>query len=69
MEWEQKLGAEKYNELKEALTVLLNVECRDLLPSGIIDRGYPQHQELRQRILELWSKDRNMDNLWQVLMA
>ncbi len=68
-EWEAKLGAQKYNEIKEALTVLLNVECKDLLPEGLIDKGYPQHQELRQRILELWSKDRNMDNLWHTLVA
>lgn len=69
IEWEDKLGAQKYNEIKEALTILLNVECKDLLPEGITDKGYPQHQELRQRILEIWSKDRNMDNLWQALVA
>lgn len=69
IEWESKLGAQKYNEVKEALTVLLNVECKDLLPEGLTDKGYPQHQELRQRILELWSKDRNMDNLWNTLVS
>lgn len=69
IEWEPKLGPQKYNEIKEALTVLLNVECKDLLPEGLIDKGYPQHQELRQRILELWSKDRNMDNLWNILVS
>lgn len=67
IEWEEKLGARRYNEIKEALSVLLNVECKDLLPDGLTDKGYPQHQELRQRILELWSKERNMDKLWQVL--
>ncbi len=67
-EWEKKLGAQKYNELKEALTALLNIECKDLLPEGIIDRGYPQHQELRQKILDIWSKKRDMDNLWQSLV-
>lgn len=69
VEWEAKLGESKYNELKEALTVLLNVECKDLLPEGISDRGYPQHQELRARILELWSKEKNMDTLWQTLVV
>lgn len=69
LEWQAKLGALKYNEIKEALTVLLNVECKDLLPEGTTDKGYPQHQELRQRILELWSKDKNMDNLWHALVA
>lgn len=69
IEWEKKLGAQKYNEIKEALTVLLNVECKDLLPQGVEDKGYPQHKELREKILELWSKDRNMDNLWETLVA
>ncbi len=69
IEWERKLGAEKYNEIKEALTVLLNVECKDLLPEGVLDKGYPQHQELRQKILDIWSKEQNMDNLWQALVA
>ncbi len=61
---EEKLGKEKYNELKEALTVLLNVECGDLLPEEIIDTGYPQHQELREKILDHWRKDKNIQNLW-----
>ncbi|MEK7505709.1 MAG: hypothetical protein AAB597_02335 [Patescibacteria group bacterium] len=61
---EQKLGKQKYNEIKEALTVLLNVECKDLLPEGINDSGYPQHQELRQQIVEFWNKDKNINKLW-----
>ena len=63
----EKLGKEKYNDLKEALTVLLNVEFRDLLPEGIIDAGYPQHKELRDKILKFWEKDRNIINLWNYL--
>ena len=69
IEWEQKLGGAKYNEIKESLTVLLNSECKDLLPKGIIDKGYSQHQELREKILDIWSKERNMDKLWQVLVS
>lgn len=64
---EDKLGKQKYNDQKEALTVLLNVECKDLLPDGMTDAGYPQHQEIRQRILEYWEKDRNIINLWDYL--
>jgi hypothetical protein len=67
--WQEKLGPVKYNEIKEALTVLLNVECAELLPEGEKDYGYAQHQELRTKILETWSKERNMDNLWQMLIA
>ena len=63
----EKLGVQKYNDLKEALTVLLNVECKDLLPEGIPDMGYPQHKELREKIVEFWKKDKNINNLWEYL--
>jgi|SRR3989344_2106004 len=66
---EEKLGKQKYNDLKESLTVLLNVECKDLLPEGVVDIGYPQHQEIRQQILEYWEKDRNIKNLWNHLSS
>lgn len=69
IEWQEKLGAQKYNEIKESLTVLLNVECKDLLPEDITDNGYPQHQELREKILSIWSQDKNMDRLWHALVV
>ncbi len=65
---EDKLGKQKYNDLKEALTVLLNVECRDLLPDGMTDAGYFQHQEIRQRILQHWVGDRSIQDLWNYLV-
>ncbi len=65
---EEKLGKQKYNDLKEALTVLLNVECKDLLTEGMIDTGYPQHQEIREKIIAYWEKDRNIKNLWNYLV-
>ncbi len=46
-----KHGAKVSNDMKEALTVLLNEEFSDLMP-GIQDIGYPQHQELRATILK-----------------
>jgi len=61
---EEKLGKQKYNEIKESLTVLLNIECADLLPPGIVDAGYPQHQELRGRIVEFWNSNKDMHALW-----
>ncbi len=64
---EERLGKQKYNDLKESLTVLLNLECGDLLPQGILDNGYPQHQELREQIVQFWNKDRSMNNLWKYL--
>ncbi len=66
---EEKLGKQKYNDLKESLTVLLNVECKDLLPEGVTDAGYPQHTEMRAKILEFWEKDRNIRNLWEYLTS
>jgi hypothetical protein len=62
---ELRLGREKYNDLKEALTVLLNVECRHLLPPDELDRGYAKHQVLRTKILELWEQNQNLDHVWK----
>ncbi len=64
VEWEEKIGAQKYNEIKESLTVLLNVECKELLPKDVYDRGYDQHQELRQKILQLWTEGKNIEEIW-----
>lgn len=61
----EKLGPEKYNDIKEALTVLLNVECKHLLRAGEEDKGYPQHKELRNRILELWKQKPDIDYVWE----
>lgn len=68
-EWEDKLGKQKYNEIKEALTVLLNVECKDLLPDGVTDNGYPQHKELREKILALWEEEKDIHKLWNNLIS
>ena len=64
---EEKLGKQKYNDLKESLTVLLNKECADLFPIDFTDKGYPQHKELREKILKFWSNDKNVFNLWKYL--
>ncbi len=53
-EYLDKIGAEKYNIIKESLTVILNLECKDLLPEK--DLGYPNHQELREKI-SMWHKE------------
>jgi len=63
---EKRLGKEKYNDLKEALTVLLNTECANLLPEGVLDNGYPQHAELRIAMLDFWQNGagRDIRELW-----
>lgn len=62
---EEKLGKQKYNNVKEALTVLLNEECGDLMPDGIYDKGYPQHQELREKIKRLWNEQKDIYWIWK----
>ncbi len=61
---EEKLGKIKYNDLKESLTVLLNVECKDLMVEGKTDDGYPRHAEIRRQILNFWEKERDIHKLW-----
>ncbi len=60
----KKLGDAKYNDKKEALSVLLNETCADLM-AGEIDRGYPQHQELRNIMKEQWQKTHDINIVWQ----
>jgi hypothetical protein len=62
-EVEQKIGVAKYNDIKESLTILLNIECSDLM-GGKIDMGYPQHQELRKKFAEIWNKTKDIDEVW-----
>lgn len=65
---EEKLGSQKYNNLKESLTVLLNTECKNLLPEGVLDKGYPQHKETREKISKFWDKNKNIFDLWEFLI-
>ena len=44
------------NDIKESLTVLLNIEFKNLM-GGEIDKGYPQHQEMRKKISTLWREE------------
>jgi len=58
---ERKIGKEKTADLKEALTVLLNLEFKDLWFAE--DKGYDKHRELRKFIAEEWLKEKSFDNL------
>jgi len=53
------VSKEKLNDIKEALTVIFNIDFSDLM-NGDIDRGYPQHQELRAEIGRLWSQSKDI---------
>ncbi len=52
----------QYNDIKESLTDLLNVEFKDLL-DGAVDKGYPQHQEMRANIRSLWEIEKDINKL------
>ncbi|MBR9705733.1 hypothetical protein GOV14_01740 [Candidatus Pacearchaeota archaeon] len=58
---EEKLGCDKTGDLKEALTVLLNLEFKDILFGH--DRGYDCHQELRKYLAQEWEKNKDFDVL------
>lgn len=66
---EEKLGKTRYNDLKEALTVLLNIECKDLMSEDKSDRGYPQHIALREQILHFWQNEKDIQKLWDHLIV
>ena len=60
----EKIGSQKYNDIKESLTVLLNIECADLM-GGVVDAGYSQHQDLRKGIADMWKKTKDIEKVWE----
>ena len=60
---EKEIGNKKTHDLKEALTVLLNLEFRDLW--FVEDNGYEIHKELRNFIADEWKKEKDFEILLQ----
>lgn len=60
-EVEKEIGNKKTSDLKEALTVLLNIEFRGLWYAP--DKGYEMHKELRDFIAKEWEKKKDFDIL------
>jgi hypothetical protein len=58
---EKQIGKEKTHDLKEALTVLLNLEFKDLW--FVEDKGYEMHKELRNFIANEWKKEKDFEVL------
>lgn len=54
-----RITKECFNDVKESLTELLNIEFQDLL-DGAHDDGYPQHQEIRHVIRETWNETKDI---------
>jgi len=57
----KEIGDKKTHDIKEALTILLNLEFIDLW--GVVDRGYPNHQKLREYIKKQWKKKKDFNIL------
>lgn len=66
-EIEKQIGKDKAHDLREALTVLLNLEFKDLLVG--FDEGYGQHKELRNFIVQEWTKEKDFDKLLEKCVA
>lgn len=56
-----------YNDIKESLTELLNLEFSDLM-NGKRDEGYLQHQDMRAEIQKIWPVHKNISELIQKLL-
>ena len=56
---EKVYGKKIFNDIKESLTVLLNIEFQDIL-KGVKDLGYPQHQKLRKLIEKKYKQSGNI---------
>lgn len=57
----KKISYEKFHDLKEALTVLLNIEFKDLQIGE--DKGYLQHKKFREFITSEWEKRKDFEIL------
>ena len=62
---EEKIGKEKTSDLKEALTILLNLEFRDLWFVEDKGKSSEEQQKLREFIKKGWSKEKNYKSLLQ----
>lgn len=56
-----KIGEKNTSNLKEALTVLLNIEFKDLW--FVEDSGYKDHEKLREFIVKHWKKEKDFKKL------
>ena len=57
----KEVGEKEAHNIKEAMTVLLNIEFKDLISGE--DGGYPMHEELRNFIKKEWLEEKDFDEL------
>lgn len=55
----KRITDQHYNDVKESLTELLNVEFGDLLGEAQ-DDGYPQHQKMREIVRQTWLETKDI---------
>ena len=62
-QWQKKfsLKDDQMWAVKEATTVLLNVEAEDLMFS--LDKGYPDHKKIRLKIKNDWNRYKNFEKV------
>jgi len=61
------ISKERYYEIKESLTEILNLEFKDLLNSKV-DKGYTPHQEIRREIRKLWTEKKDIRKIVDKLL-
>jgi len=61
-----KIEPTRFNDIKESLTVLLNIEFPNLI-GGVEDTGYPQHQAMRQEIIKMRQEGLSVDEIVHIL--
>lgn len=57
----KELNKKEFENLKEALTVILNDEFLDLMIWP--DKGYKTHEDFRKQLLKFWRRNNNFDKL------
>lgn len=60
-ELRKSISNKEFHNIKEALTVLLNLEFKDLIKKT--DMGYPEHKKLREFMEKEWKKKKDFDIL------
>lgn len=63
----ERITKKIYNDIKESLTELLNVEFADLLGEAH-DDGYPQHKEIRLIIAKTWAETKNIHRTFEAAL-
>lgn len=58
------ISEKERNELKEIITVILNEEFIDIIDK--LDGGYPNHKNIREKIIKLWKKENLNFDKWIV---